>query len=578
MSDRAWDRALLAIDLLARDPSGLGGIVLRARAGPVRDAARAAAAARLGPMARIAPGMAEDHVFGGLDLAATLAAGRPVRRPGLLAPGGAALLSMAERLPRAMAARLGQAVEARGVCLVALDEGASEEERPPDALAARLAFWIDLGEVSPAEVEPMDPAGVSSRAAAPRRPGVAEADLRALARAAALLGVRDGRAACLALRCAIAHAARAGRAALAPDDLEAATELVLAARATRLPAAEAEAETEVETSPGTEAGSEPDAARQLGPEPDRAPDRASAPEEGADGREEAALAERLVAAARAALPPDALARLASPGPQAAQAPSGGAAPVAKAGHRRGRPLPPRPGRPDGRARIDVAATLRRAAPWQRMRRAAEPGREGPILRASDIMLARAQATTDRLLVFVVDASGSAAAARLAEAKGAVELMLGAAYARRDHVAVVAFGGRGARTLLAPTRALARAKRALAGLPGGGGTPLAAGLRSGIADARAAAARGLAPSLIVLSDGRANLALDGAGDRARAAADALAMARAGRAARLGGLVIDTGRAPNPALAALSDALGAAYLPLPRADARAISRAVAGALGR
>jgi len=84
---------------------------------------------------------------------------------------------------------------------------------------------------------------------------------------------------------------------------------------------------------------------------------------------------------------------------------------------------------------------------------------------------RAEATT----IFAVDASGSAAAARLAEAKGAVELLLAEAYVARTQVALVAFRGTGAEAVLPPTRSLARAKRVLADLAGGGGTPLAAGL-------------------------------------------------------------------------------------------------------
>ena len=36
MSDPGWERAALALRLLAVDPAGLGGVHLRARAGPVR--------------------------------------------------------------------------------------------------------------------------------------------------------------------------------------------------------------------------------------------------------------------------------------------------------------------------------------------------------------------------------------------------------------------------------------------------------------------------------------------------------------------------------------------------------------
>ena len=90
----------------------------------------------------------------------------------------------------------------------------------------------------------------------------------------------------------------------------------------------------------------------------------------------------------------------------------------------------------------------------------------------DFRVTRYKQRTQTLTIFVVDASGSTALNRLAEAKGAVELLLADCYIRRDQVAVVAFRGRKAEILLPPTRSLVRAKRGLAGLPGGGGTPLA----------------------------------------------------------------------------------------------------------
>ena len=54
---------------------------------------------------------------------------------------------------------------------------------------------------------------------------------------------------------------------------------------------------------------------------------------------------------------------------------------------------------------------------------------------------------------------------MAEAKGAVELLLADCYVRRDRVALIAFRGTDAELLLPPTRSLARARRSLAGLPG-----------------------------------------------------------------------------------------------------------------
>ena len=80
------------------------------------------------------------------------------------------------------------------------------------------------------------------------------------------------------------------------------------------------------------------------------------------------------------------------------------------------------------------------------------------------------------LCLVVDASGSMGAQRrLARVKGALAGLLRDAYARRDRVAVVAFRDADAEVLIAPGAPLERAAAALASLPTGGRTPLAAGL-------------------------------------------------------------------------------------------------------
>jgi magnesium chelatase subunit D len=60
------------------------------------------------------------------------------------------------------------------------------------------------------------------------------------------------------------------------------------------------------------------------------------------------------------------------------------------------------------------------------------------------------------------------------------------------------------------------------------------------------------------------------------ADAEATARALRALAMPALVLDTGARPSAALARLAELMDAPCLPLPRADARGLSRAVADAL--
>ena len=191
----------------------------------------------------------------------------------------------------------------------------------------------------------------------------------------------------------------------------------------------------------------------------------------------------------------------------------------------------------------------------------------------DIRVRRYEDRSDRLLVFAVDASGSAAMARLAEAKGAVELLLARAYETRDHVALIAFRGQEAEVILPPTRSLVRTKRALAGLPGGGGTPLAAGLAAAARIGAQARGQGMSPTLVLLTDGRGNIGLDGRADRQQAQQDAEALAAHIRGDAMPGLVLDTAMRPQSALADLAALMGARYVPLPRADAARLSGAVA-----
>ncbi|WP_319936755.1 magnesium chelatase subunit D [Thermohalobaculum sediminis] len=565
----AWGFAILAATVLAVDPHGLGGVRLRALPGPARDAFLdhlRRLCPEGAPWRRVPLGVGEDRLLGGLDLAATLAAGRPVGQAGLIAEadGGLLILPGAERLPRSVVAHLAAALDegairiereglrarhAARLGVVALDEGIAADEAPAAALTDRLGFWLDLGAVSIRDLAPPEHGRAEIDAARARLASVAagEGMVEALCATAAVLGIGSLRAPQMALRAARALAALDGRAAVEETDLALAVQLVLAPRATCLPAPE-----------------------ETAPPPDEAPEPESPPEAATedDARPLPPLDEILLAAVEAALPEGVLDRLRA----GAARPGGG---QGKAGQvrssvLRGRPLGARRGEPRGGARLALIDTLRAAAPWQPLRQRA--GGALIEVRRDDFRIRRFRERAETTTLFVVDASGSSALARLAEAKGAVELMLAEAYRRRDHVALISFRGQGAELVLPPTRSLLRAKRSLAGLPGGGGTPLAAALDAAAEVAGAVARRGQTPVVVVLTDGKANVARDGAGGRSRAAEEAQAAARRLRADGVSSILIDTSPRPAPEARAIAGAMGASYLALPRADARRLSDAV------
>lgn len=546
----SWARALAALAVMAVDPGGVKGLWLRSRAGPVRDRVTAA----LPCARRLHPGIDDTSLFGGVDLAATLATGHLTRSQGLLSKSTPVILTMAERCPPGLSARLSRWLDETGPCLVALDEGAEPEESLPSALADRLGMFLDLGDLPWSETEQvvLNPDKIANARAMLPSVQLADSAVQSLTSVAFAMGIASLRAPLLTLVVARALAAWRGEAVASDDTLRHAAELTLAHRGA-LPSI-----------------AEENAAQDPPPPP---PD----PGEGEDNQpktEEDRLPEEiLLESVRAALPAGLLEQLAAS--KAARLAKGSGTGDVRKGNHRGCPLPPLPGAPGSGKRIDLVATLRAAAPWQPLRR--RGAWSGLEIRKSDLRLKRYQESSDRVLIFAVDASGSSAFARLAEAKGAVELLLAQAYARRDHVALIAFRGLKAELILPPTRSLVQTKRRLTALPGGGGTPMAAGLKMAFELARQTRARGMTPTVALLTDGRGNIALDGTANRVAAEADSLRIARALRASGLPALVIDIANRPQPALRRMAEALNAAYLPLPRADAQRLTAVLQAAMG-
>ncbi|MBB3358180.1 MULTISPECIES: magnesium chelatase subunit D [unclassified Novosphingobium] len=546
--------ALLAARLLAQSPTALGGMCLRG-GGPARDLVTQALAALLPPGTawhRLPGHIDEERLCGGTDIAASLASGTLVHQRGLLAAarGGVLVVPMAQGLRADIAGRVAQAMDdAGGPILVLLDDGTADEPRPPAALMERIAFDITLDGLRLADLAMPLPHAL----AATPVPPADNAMLGALAAAAQALGIASMRPLLQAAAVAQGHAALAARATVNAEDVALAARLVLSPRATQVPP---------ESAPPDDAPPEQEQTNRDG--------------ENEGEREGPEIPEDLVIeAARAAIPRDVLDRIAAGQAGRAKTGGGGGSGQRLRSGRRGRPLGARPGLPGGGARLALIDSLRAAIPWQPLRqRDPAPDGAGPIrFRRDDLRVRRFEERRTTVTVFCVDASGSTAMARLAEAKGAAELILAQAYVKRAEVAVLAFRGEGAEVLLPPTRSLTRAKRALAALPGGGGSPLAHGLVLARQLAEAVAARGGTPILVFMTDGSANIALDGARGRARAQDDAQRAARAIAVAGHDAVVIDIAARPRPEAAALAQAMRARYLPLPCADARALHAAVA-----
>lgn len=600
----AWHDALTSLQLLQLDPRGLGGVCLRAPHGPVRERWLSALAGLGLPLVKV-PGSADaERLLGGIDLAHTLQTGQLRMQTGLLqqADQGLVCLPMAERLPPALLAPLVQALDTGHIAatqhasapaqarfgVVALDESLPDEAGVNTALQERLGLWLDLQALSPSDIDAglddtsEDALGIGLSAGALTRARAlmtqvqaSDAQLQALCASALGLGIGSLRAPSLALRVARAHAALNGRSVLESDDLGFAARCVLAPRATQWPAEPETSEAAEDAEPpNTEpADQEPGDPPPANDTSEDAPPERSPPEPSAED-----LQEMMVAAALASLPPHMLDALALQKGSRSNHTSGRSGQT-RAGQQRGRPLPPRPGRPGGQARLHVLATLRAAAPRQRLRQAAPVSTSDPTtslrpiaIRAEDFHIQRHQQRSSSCLILALDASGSAALQRLAEAKGAVELLLQQSYARRDSVCIVAFRGAQAQLLLPATRSLVRAKRAMTGLPGGGGTPLALALKMAHEQAALLQRQGVTPILVVLSDGRANVTLQGLGGRTQAQADAHNWSQQWHSTGHRALWIDTSMQPDAQARQLAAAMGASYLPMPQVQSQRMAHAM------
>lgn len=585
-----WEEAVMAASLFAVDPVGLGGIAVASKYGPVRDSWMdflRSIVPGWAPFRKLPLYAADERLFGGLDLAATLARGKPVAERGLLAEmdRGFLVIPSAERMESGLASRLGLVIDAGAVHVereaaslmhparfgvIALDESESgDDETPPAALLERLGLRIDLTDVTWRDVGLSDTTLEEIEAAQARLPKVVVPDniIAGLVSAAVSFGIQTLRAPVFAVRAARASAALAGRDEANEEDAGLAAMFVLAPRATRMP------EPMEDQAPPEPPPPEPqDDKEEDGKGGGESGENETAPED------DKALTDMIIAAAAAAMPKEMLVKAAA---KPFRVPP--SAPMGKAGAERtnaarGRPAGVRRGMPKPGSPLSLLETLRAAAPWQKIRKSmldkaiGAGGRLDRIeVRSDDFRIKRLKARSQTATIFAVDASGSAAMQRLAETKGAVELLLAECYIRRDQVALVAFRGTRAEILLPPTRSLTRAKKSLAALAGGGGTPLASGIDAAGALALNIRRRGISPLVVFLTDGKANIAADGKPGRERAQNDANTAGRRLRAEGIATILVDTSPRPQVQAEKLAQEMAARYVPMPYANAAAISKA-------
>jgi magnesium chelatase subunit D len=580
-----WSGALLAATCVAIAPAEMAGIRLCAFAGPVRDRwlnfyINLTQALCSSAVKKIPCSIEAERLLGGIDIAATLAAGRPIKQAGVFtqARGGTLLIAMAERLPAASAMQISQALDEQSFAVIALDESSPDDAQLAISLRDRLAIEINLNDIAFNTMPANDDLLATSIAKHDvpeilQRFGelaLKDGQLTAICTASAALGVNSIRAEIFTAKLARMHAALFAADEVDQESLSFAVNWVLAPRATQIPS---------QASDETEPPQEPqEPSEQAQPEnsgkANANEDAESEISEDLSKEQIAELSEVVLQAAIASIPPNLLASL-KLGSSKQKATSGLSGDKHK-GATRGRGTGSFRQKPQANSRIHLLHTLRAAIPWQTLRRSDSNVNSGRVaIRKDDFRYQRIEQKTTSTIIFAIDASGSSALNRLAEAKGAIELLLAQCYVRRDQVAVIAFRGRQASIILPPTRSLTRAKRCLSALPGGGGTPLAAALASALALALQVRKKGETPFIVMLTDGRANVGHVENCGRTQAQLDANNAAKAFALNSISSIVLDTSAQPHPLAKALAANMGARYQPLPLANPNAITNVVASA---
>ena len=538
-----------ALNLCSSAPQAFGGIVFKNASEAHMSHLRGLFKSEKIPTTVLQSFYTLKDLTGGIDAISTMSEGKLVTQSGLLEKPGWFIQVMGEKLPLENQAVMCKQMDEKEIGpILIFDDSRQDDPKVLDKISDRLAFQVDLMDVRHCDFEPSEPSTFDRNIC---HAAITDNQRKALVLSAIKLGIYSIRPVIMAQKAAQFLSLLDGRDFVSNSDLELASVMVLAHRAIIMQS------------------DEPDQ-----PDDTTGEMETSEKDEGDDLThydQTKLLQDMIIEAVKAKLPSDLINHLKIQNKRALNSGKNGFGFKIKA-KVRGRPKPSINGRPNGQERIEILSTLRNAAPWQKMRKMQQPGRKGLIILPGDLQIQQFHNRSERVIIFVVDASGSAAVARLAEAKGAVELMLANAYSKRDFVALIGFRGQFAQILLEPTRSLVQAKKNLSSFAAGGGTPLASGLEKALKLAERSRQNGKMPVLAVLTDGKANIDLAGNSGRNPAMDDAQKIAKVGCENKISAVFIDVGRKSNRNLSDLANLMNAKYINLPRANATNLSESL------